>query len=403
MVIIIGSGAGGGMLAYELSKNEIPVTIIDKGPYIETKEGINHYDRYNDSVDLLTATCVGGSTIVSMANMVRALDTELNRYGIDLTDEYEYVEDLIGVHEMDDSHIGEGSRLFLDSAGELGLNVSKMPKAIYEDKCVQCGLCALGCPADAKWTSKAFVDEAVENGAKLIDNAEDIEVLAEGNQVTGVKYSKDGEEVTLKSDIVVLSAGAIGSPLYLRKLGIENAGRKLFFDPFVTIGGVLKGIRFNSEVQMNGLVVGDNFVLSPHFSSFIRNKLNDETVKNEDILAIMVKTSDDGKGYITDDGDVVKENTINDIRYMAEGCATAGMILEKCGVDVNSIKSTVYRGAHPGGSAAIGEIVDSNLETEIRGLFVDDASVLPESPGKPPILTILALSKRLADCLKNRK
>lgn len=401
MVVIIGSGAGGGILAYELSKSGIPVTVIDKGPYIETREGIQHYDNYNDSLDLLTTTCVGGSTIVSMANMVRALDKELNPYGIDLTDEYDYVEKLIDVHELDDSHIGNGSKLFLDSARELGLNVSKMPKAVYEDRCVQCGLCALGCPVDAKWTSKLFIDNAIENGAELIDNAQDIEILTENNHVTGVRLVKDGEEISLKSDKVVLAAGAVNSPLYLRKLGIENAGRRLFFDPFVTMGGVLKGIGFNSEVQMSGLVVGDNFVLSPHFSSFIRDKLNDETLNNEDILSIMVKTPDEGKGYITDEGEVIKENTITDARYLAEGCAVAGMILEKSGVDVNTIKSTVYRGAHPGGSAAIGEIVDSNLETDIEGLFVADASVLPVSPGKPPILTILALSKRLADFLKN--
>ncbi|MDO5848285.1 MAG: GMC family oxidoreductase N-terminal domain-containing protein [Methanobrevibacter sp.] len=400
MVIIIGSGAGGGILAYELSKVNIPVTIIDKGDYIETNDGIKHYDAYDENIDLLTTTCVGGSTIVSMANMVRALDNELNDYGIDLTDEYDYVEKLINVHEMDDSHIGDGTRLFLDAAGELGLNVSKMPKAVYEEKCVQCGMCALGCPVDGKWTSKSFVDDAIENGAQLITGAENIGILTENNAVAGVKYSKDGEEFKLQSDIVVLCAGAINSPLYLRKLGISNAGRKLFFDPFVTIGGVIKGINFNKELQMAGLVIGDNFVLSPHFSSFIRDKIHDETVSNEDILAIMVKTPDDGKGYINDDGSVVKENTINDIRYMAEGCAAAGMILEKAGVDVNTIKSTVYRGAHPGGSAAIGEIVDSNLETSIEGLFVDDASVLPISPGKPPILTILALSKRLADYLK---
>lgn len=401
MVIIIGSGAGGGILAYELSKSGIPVTVLDKGSYIETKDGIKCYDNYGDDIDLLTTTCVGGSTIVSMANMVRALDEEFQPYGIDLTSEYEYIEDLIDVHGLDDSHIGKGTRLFLDSARELGLNVSKMPKAVYEDTCIQCGACALGCPVDGKWTSKMFIDEAIENGADLIDDVEDIEIMTENNQVTGVRYVKDGKSVTLESDKVVLAAGAISTPLYLRKVGIKDAGKRLFFDPFVTVGGVLKGIRFNSEVQMSGLVIGDNFVLSPHFSSFIKDKLNDETVTNEDILAIMVKTPDEGKGYIADDGSVIKENTITDVRYMAEGSAVAGMILEKAGVDVNSIKSTVYRGAHPGGSAAIGEIVDSNLETAIEGLFVDDASVLPVSPGKPPILTILALSKRLADYLKS--
>ena len=153
---------------------------------------------------------------------------------------------------------------------------------------------------------------------------------------------------------------------------------------------------------MAGLVIGENFVLSPHFSSFIRANIPDDSVTDKDILSIMVKTADECKGYIDDDGEVYKTNTIQDIRYLAEGVATAGFILEKAGVDPNTIGSTVYRGAHPGGTAKIGEIVDSNLETEISNLFVCDASVLPISPGKPPILTILALSKRLADYLKNK-
>ena len=114
----------------------------------------------------------------------------------------------------------------------------------------------------------------------------------------------------------------------------------------------------------------------------------------------MVKTADEAKGYIDDDGEVVKINTIQDIRFLAEGVATAGFILREAGVDPSTIGSTVYRGAHPGGTAAIGKVVDSNQETKIKGLFVSDASVLPISPGKPPILTILALSKRLADYLK---
>jgi len=60
------------------------------------------------------------------------------------------------------------------------------------------------------------------------------------------------------------------------------------------------------------------------------------------------------------------------------------------------IFSTKPRGAHPGGSASIGTVVDNNLKTEIDNLFVCDASVLPSSPGAPPIVTIVALGKRLA-------
>ena len=401
MVIIVGTGAGGAIIAYELAKDNIPVPIIEKGPFIDSKDAFNYYDAYNDDVDLLTTTCIGGATIVSMSNMVRALDEELHDYDIDISKEYGYVEDLINVHQLDDSHIGKGTQLFLDAGRELGLNTLKMPKAIREEDCIQCGKCAFGCPADAKWSGKDFVEKAVDAGATLITDAEVTEVIIEDSKAKGVKYIKDGVEESIFADTVVLSAGAIGSTLILRKTGID-AGREIFFDPFVTVGGYLKDINFNTEVQMAGLVIGKSFVLSPHFSSFTINNIEDDNVENKDIFSIMVKTADVGKGYVDDDGDVVKINTIRDIQLLAEGVATAGFILEKAGVDPSTIASTVYRGAHPGGTAPIGKIVDSNQETEISGLFVSDASVLPVSPGKPPILTILALSKRLSDYLKNK-
>ena len=42
MITIVGAGAGGGLLARELAKNGIEVTILEKGPYIESKEAFNH-------------------------------------------------------------------------------------------------------------------------------------------------------------------------------------------------------------------------------------------------------------------------------------------------------------------------------------------------------------------------
>jgi choline dehydrogenase-like flavoprotein len=82
-----------------------------------------------------------------------------------------------------------------------------------------------------------------------------------------------------------------------------------------------------------------------------------------------------------------------------KGAEISKEILLKAGVDSKSIFSTKIAGAHPGGTAAIGEIVDNKLQTEVNNLFVCDGSVLPTSPGAPPILTIIALAKRLAKSL----
>ncbi|WP_229422858.1 GMC oxidoreductase [Pseudoduganella umbonata] len=57
--------------------------------------------------------------------------------------------------------------------------------------------------------------------------------------------------------------------------------------------------------------------------------------------------------------------------------------------------SSHHFAAHPGGTAAIGTVVDSKLQTGTAGLFVCDAAVLPAPWGLPPTLTLLCLGRRL--------
>ena len=408
MVIVVGTGAGGAIIAMKLAKANIPVTIIERGPYIASKDAYETYDmKYYDkrfeseqSLDLLKTTCVGGSTIVAAGNGVRVLEEEFKDLGIDLSKEYETIEELIGVHQMDDDHIGEGTRLFLESAKECGFDAIKMPKFIRDEDCKPCGKCSFGCPRDAKWSGKDFIDIAIENGAELIENAEVTKILTAHKSASGVEYIQDGQVKTIESDLVILAAGAIDTAVILQKTGID-AGNKLFFDPFISVGGVLKDIKYNTEVQMNGLAIGNEYILAPHFSSFISKYIKETypEVEDKDILSIMVKVQDDMVGSVDIDGNVKKFNTIDDIRRLGQGAAAAGSILQKAGVDATTMTSTVFRGAHPGGTAAIGEVVDKNLKTEIDGLYLGDASVIPISPGKPPILLILALAERLANHL----
>lgn len=401
MVLIIGTGVSGAIIAMELARSNIPVTIVEKGPFVDVKDSYKYYDEIDDYLDLSKTTCVGGSSVVAAGNGVRLLEEKLKQHNVDISTELDEVEDLIGVHQLDDSHFGEGTKKFMEAAKSIGLSVIKMPKFIREEDCVQCGKCAWGCPNNAKWTSQDFINVAVENGARLITEAEVTDILTEDKTVKGVKIRYgDGSTKNIGSDIVVLSAGAINSAIILQRLGLK-AGEKLFIDPFVTVGGVLKNIGYSNEVTMNALIKGKNFVLAPHYSVIINQNLNDENIKKEDILSIMIKIPDDNHGKILD-GKIIKENTIKDVRFIAEGAATAGAILVEAGVDPNTITSTRLRGAHPGGTAAIGDIVDSNLKTEYDGLYVSDASVIPESPGAPPIIAILALSKRLSKHLINK-
>lgn len=165
MVIVVGSGAGGGLLSAELAKANIPVTIVEKGPLVDSKDAFNYYNKAIDGVDLLQTTCVGGNTIVSAGNGVKSSEDIFKEYGIDISKELDEVVEKLNIHELDDSHMGRGTKLFMDSAEELGLNPVKMPKFIDEKKCIQCGRCAYGCPNNAKWTAVDFVKEAVDNGA----------------------------------------------------------------------------------------------------------------------------------------------------------------------------------------------------------------------------------------------
>ena len=75
-------------------------------------------------------------------------------------------------------------------------------------------------------------------------------------------------------------------------------------------------------------------------------------------------------------------------------------MLVEAGCPSDTIWVTRPRGAHPGGTCRIGEVVDADLATGIRNLYVCDASVIPDSLAAPVVLTLVALGKRLAEDLR---
>jgi len=144
-----------------------------------------------------------------------------------------------------------------------------------------------------------------------------------------------------------------------------------------------------------------SFILSPHVNlhrmvRFMEIGARGITMPTHRLMGIMTKIADEPIGRVYPDGTVSKSVTERDWTRLREGSSIAKEILIKAGAGGGSIVVSKPQGAHPGGTAAIGRVVNEDLQTKVDGLFVCDASVLPAPIGMPPILTIVALAKRLA-------
>lgn len=239
----------------------------------------------------------------------------------------------------------------------------------------------------------------MEYGATLIENFNVFEILHENNSVVGVVgIDQNNEKHIFKAKKVIVSAGAINTPIILKNSGVENVGGRIFFDIFTTIGGYLKDANLKNELMMGVKAEFGPYFISPHYSMQLKPLVAKKGFEcdDKDIIGLMLKFADTCIGNIDENGQIEKTLTKIDIDLIKEGYDKAVKILLRLGVDPQSIVATSLKGAHPGGTAAVGEVVDNNFESEIKGLYVCDASVIPEAPGRPPILTIVAIAKKVA-------
>jgi choline dehydrogenase-like flavoprotein len=372
----------------------------------------SHYDRWalsnsRQGFTIYRTLMIGGTTVVSCGNGVRVLGEELKCLGIDLSQEFEEAEKELGIAPLADHLIGPGSKRIMDAANRLGFEMGPMPKYIDAKKCVSCGLCILGCRSGAKWSAVAFVEEAVRHGAKVMERTYVRSIVIQNGKAVGLRAVGPRGRVDISAKKIIIAAGGIGSPALLRRSGIE-AGNRLFADLYNVTYGVLRGVDTNlqNEPSMAALSTkfkkSHGFVMAPFIDApfFIRlflPKLKQlRWFRYKNLLGIMVKMRDENIGKVTANERFEKKPTAADHRVLDEGARTAEKILIEAGVKKEDIMFTKPKAAHPGGSCAIGEVVDMNLKTKIDDLYVCDASVLPTSPGAPPILTIVALAKRFA-------
>ena len=390
---------------------------IAEGKIGTIRDALRYYDANKitrlaatsqEGVILWRSFMAGGSTMVACGNATPCLEKELAQLGLPLADEIAEVKRETGVIATPDTLLSEGSEQIRYAAQSLGYRMEPMPKFMDANKCRRCGQCVLGCAPGGKWTALNYLEDARQAGAEIAYGLQVQQVLIEQGRARGVRVREGRVERELRARTVILAAGGLATPVILQQSGIPEAGGNLFVDLFVNTYGLDHGLNQLREPTM-ALVdtefhESDGFIISPYVNHAPLARFNEVgvrgmTLPNNRLLGMMAKITDEAAGRVHPDGTVSKPVTARDRSRLEKGAALSKEILVKAGADPKSLLVSKAQGAHPGGTAAIGQVVDERLQTRVDNLFVCDASVLPTAPGLPPIVTLAALAKRLARTL----
>jgi choline dehydrogenase-like flavoprotein len=267
----------------------------------------------------------------------------------------------------------------------------------------------LGCRCGAKWSAGDFVDQALAAGAQLRTHAYVQRVLRSGRQVIGVEGWLAGEPFVAHAPLVVVAAGGIGTPRILQASGFAQAGAGLTVDATLMVYGVTQEAGIGNEPPMTWRWHNhaEGYMLSTLIDPWLMYPLAAAQVGLPHlatwpawarVLGVMIKITDDRVGHVAAHT-ISKPLTAADTERIVQAEQVARRILREAGADPASMFATPLRGTHPGSTAPIGVVVDTDLQTELDGLFVCDASVFPAALGGPTVLTIIGLAKRLAQHL----
>jgi choline dehydrogenase-like flavoprotein len=421
--IIVGSGPGGATLGKELSLKKKKVLILEWGDYDPLTGGFLWGAKSllwpgrsllitPQMLGLVRGIAVGGSTVFYYATSFPVPLDMLKSHGLDITAEINEARNELPIAPLKDELMGPMAGRIMESALDLGYNWQKLDKLMYQDRWKpEYPFSHYGDPNGVKWSARMYVDQAIANGAKLIDRAKVGRVLMEDKSAIGVEFTRKGRSIRAYASKVIVSAGGIGSAVILRASGIQRAGYDYFFDPLIGVRGVVEDISVPaSEIPMSagvhmedeGYMMTDMSHPSATSTLFAGQVFRfRQMFSRRRTVQIMVKAKDDLGGHLTDSGGVRKILYKKEKTKLFRGYRRAKEILQKAGA--KSIFKTAYLAAHPGGTVKVGDILDADLKTEYDNLYVCDCSVIPEAWGLPPTLTIIGLAKRLAKHLESEE
>ncbi|WP_197518258.1 GMC family oxidoreductase N-terminal domain-containing protein, partial [Mycobacterium sp. E3198] len=229
--VVVGSGAGGAMVARKLARTGLDIVVIEEGrPWTVSEfRGTHPIDRYaglyrgagatvalgRPSVVLPIGRAVGGTTVVNSGTCYRPPPAVMRRWRDDfglrmadpdrLNERLDDVERTLRVAPVPLQIMGRNGRLLLDAAAALGWRAAPIPR--NAPGCGGCCQCAIGCPRNAKFgVHLNALPQACAAGARIVSQARVERVLHSQGRARGVRARRpDGTALDVLADTVVVA------------------------------------------------------------------------------------------------------------------------------------------------------------------------------------------------------
>jgi len=291
-VVIVGSGAGGGVTAEILALSGLRVIIVEEGALKSSKdfkmrEAQAYPALYQESaarktrdkgINILQGRTVGGSTTVNWTSSFRTPDITLaywNRH-FGLKD---YTPDALapwfGMMEQR-LHItdwpappNENNDLLRRGAARLNIPTALIRRNV--NGCWNLGYCGMGCPTNAKQSMLiTTIPSALRHGATLLTRARAERLVINGDKAAQLDcvaldaagLSPTGRRLTLRAKHYVLAGGAINTPALLLRSTAPDPhdllGKRTFLHPTVISAALF-------EQRVDGYAGAPQTVYSDHF------------------------------------------------------------------------------------------------------------------------------------------
>jgi len=277
-VVVVGTGAGGAVVAKELAEAGVDVIMVEEGGWHPPSSYVNKTplqvfrDLYRDygmttalgqnplrdpAVPFPLGKCVGGTTVVNSGTCFRTPASVLaswqTAFGLEIEPEelaphFDSVEQHLGIGPVPDDVLGANARTFARGAEALGWEGRPLNR--NAPGCRGAGRCVFGCPSNAKQgTHLNYVPRALAAGARLITDFRVERLRRDGRKIIGVEgtlldrtRNRPTYRATVIADYVVVAAGAVGSPTLLQRrrvaAGKQHLGRHLRLRPGIRVAAL---------------------------------------------------------------------------------------------------------------------------------------------------------------------